>query len=154
MMTKRIFSILIISSLLLTACGFQRDSNQPAKPETQLNNQDKEVPNTGNEEVNEENDVGIPKVDEGLNDPSFEKPNENNDWIVWIIVLLFYLTNSNGGEERMKNTMNAQFFMLEFLSTSCAITHENATNGIGLSIFSHFHSNTHSWEVILSDPIR
>ncbi|MFZ0579202.1 MAG: RAxF-45 family protein [Psychrobacillus psychrotolerans] len=44
----------------------------------------------------------------------------------------------------MKNTMNAQFFMLEFLSTSCAITHENATNGIGLSIFSHLHSNTHS----------
>lgn len=59
-------------------------------------------------------------------------------------MLLYYLTNSNGGEERMKNTMNAQFFMLEFLSTSCAITHENATNGTGLSIFSHFHSNTHS----------
>nr|WP_305080258.1 RAxF-45 family protein [Psychrobacillus sp. INOP01] len=34
--------------------------------------------------------------------------------------------------------------MLEFLSTSCAITHENALNGTGLSIFSHFHSNNHS----------
>lgn len=78
MMTKRIFLIFIISSLLLTACGFPRDSNQPAKPETQLNNQDKEVPNTGNEEVNEENDVGIPKTD-GFNDPTIEKPDENND---------------------------------------------------------------------------
>ncbi|MET0959449.1 MAG: hypothetical protein ABWX58_03905 [Psychrobacillus psychrotolerans] len=79
MMTKRIFSIFIISSFILTACGSQRDSNDHPKDETQVNNLDQEVPNTGNEEVNEENDVGIPKVDEGLNDPSFEKPNENND---------------------------------------------------------------------------
>ena len=78
-MTKRLFSILIISSIIMTACGFQRDSNQPANPETQLDNQDKEIPNTGNEEVNEENDVGIPKKNDFINDPSFEKPNENND---------------------------------------------------------------------------
>lgn len=57
---------------------------------------------------------------------------------------IIYLTNSNGGEERMKNAMNAQLFMLEFLSTSCAITHESASNGTGLSIFSHFYSNIHS----------
>ncbi|WP_419962253.1 RAxF-45 family protein [Psychrobacillus sp. BM2] len=44
----------------------------------------------------------------------------------------------------MKNAMNAQLFMLEFLSTSCAITHEIANNGTGLSIFSHFNSNIHS----------
>lgn len=54
------------------------------------------------------------------------------------------LTNSNGGEERMKNAMNAQFFMLEFLSTSCAITHEIANNGTGVSIFRQFQSNVHS----------
>ncbi|MFJ7826447.1 RAxF-45 family protein [Psychrobacillus sp. NPDC096623] len=40
--------------------------------------------------------------------------------------------------------MNAQLFMLEFLSTSCAITHENAIKGTALSIFSHLHSNNHS----------
>ena len=57
---------------------------------------------------------------------------------------IIYLTNSDGGEERMKNAMNAQLFMLEFLSTSCAITHENANYGTGLSIFSHFNSNIHS----------
>ncbi|WP_427138790.1 hypothetical protein [Psychrobacillus psychrodurans] len=78
-MFKRLFSILIISSFVLSACGFQRDSNQPANPETQIDNQDQKIPNTGNEEVNEENDVGIPKVDDSINDPSFEKPNEKND---------------------------------------------------------------------------
>lgn len=57
---------------------------------------------------------------------------------------IMYLTNLNGGEERMKNAMNAQLFMLEFLSTSCAITHEIAINGTGLSIFIHFNSNIHS----------
>ncbi|SEM01760.1 hypothetical protein SAMN04487786_0756 [Paenisporosarcina quisquiliarum] len=44
----------------------------------------------------------------------------------------------------MKNAMNAQYFMLEFLSTSCAITHEIANNGTGLSIFRQFQSNVHS----------
>lgn len=57
---------------------------------------------------------------------------------------IMYLTNLNGGEERMKNAMNAQLFMLEFLSTSCAITHEIANYGTDLSIFSHFNSNIHS----------
>lgn len=74
-MIKQLFSILIISCFILTACGSQRDSNEPANPETQLNGQDKEVPNTGNEEVNEENDVGIPKTD-GFNDPTIQKPDE------------------------------------------------------------------------------
>lgn len=77
-MIKQLFSILIISCFILTACGSQRDSNEPAKPETQIDNQEKEIPNTGNEEVNEENDVGIPKID-GFNDPTIEKPAENND---------------------------------------------------------------------------
>ncbi|WP_313956965.1 RAxF-45 family protein [Bacillus sp. FJAT-22090] len=43
----------------------------------------------------------------------------------------------------MKNTVNARRFLLEFLSTSCAITHEIAANGIGLPFFSkinEFHS--------------
>ena len=57
---------------------------------------------------------------------------------------IIYLTDMNGGEERMKKAMNAQFFMLEFLSTSCAITHEIATNGTGLSTFSQFQSKVHS----------
>ncbi|WP_276612734.1 RAxF-45 family protein [Psychrobacillus vulpis] len=39
----------------------------------------------------------------------------------------------------MKNTVNAHGFILEFLSTSCAITHEISNNGISLSIFSKFH---------------
>lgn len=81
-MIKQLFSILIISCFILTACGSQRESNEPANPETQLNGQDKDIPNTGNEEVNEENDVGIPKI-EGFNDPTIEKPAEkpaeNND---------------------------------------------------------------------------
>ncbi|WP_313894621.1 RAxF-45 family protein [Psychrobacillus sp.] len=39
----------------------------------------------------------------------------------------------------MKNVVNAYGFILEFLSTSCAITHEFAYNGISLSIFSKFN---------------
>lgn len=78
-MTKRLYPLLIISCFILTACGSQRESNEPANPETQLNSQDQEVPNTGNEEVNVENDVGIPKMDDSINDPSFEKPSENEN---------------------------------------------------------------------------
>ncbi|WP_391122199.1 RAxF-45 family protein [Psychrobacillus sp. L3] len=43
----------------------------------------------------------------------------------------------------MKNAVNAHRFILEFLSTSCAITHEIGTNGISLSIYNQlneFHS--------------
>ena len=87
-MIKQLFSILIISCFILTACGDQRNSNEPANPETQIDNQDQDIPNTGNEEVNEENDVGIPKMD-GFNDATIEKPKENNDWIVRIVMLLF-----------------------------------------------------------------
>lgn len=35
----------------------------------------------------------------------------------------------------MKNAVNARGFILEFLSTSCAITHEISNNGTGLSNF-------------------
>ncbi|MFJ7826446.1 hypothetical protein [Psychrobacillus sp. NPDC096623] len=72
-MIKQLLSILIISCFILTACGSQRDSNEPANPETQIDNQDQKIPNTGNEQVNEENDVGIPKMDD-FNDPTIEKP--------------------------------------------------------------------------------
>ena len=47
----------------------------------------------------------------------------------------------NGGEERMKNAVNAHGFILEFLSTSCAITHEIADNGTSLSIFRQLHEH-------------
>lgn len=77
-MIKQLFSILIVTCFILTACGSQRESNEPANPETQMNNQDQNIPNTGNEQVNEENDIGIPKMDD-FNDPTFEKPAENND---------------------------------------------------------------------------
>lgn len=77
-MIKQLFSILIISCFILTACGSQRNSNEPANPETQIDNQDQDIPNTGNEEVNEENDVGIPKMGD-FNDPTFEKPEVNDD---------------------------------------------------------------------------
>lgn len=72
-MNKRLSILLLVSLLILSACGFQRNSNEPANPKTQLNGQDKNIPNTGNEEVNKENDVGIPKTDI-INDPTFEKP--------------------------------------------------------------------------------
>ncbi|WP_346764100.1 RAxF-45 family protein [Psychrobacillus sp. BL-248-WT-3] len=39
----------------------------------------------------------------------------------------------------MKNTVNAHGFILEFLSTSCAITHGFATNGTNLSFFRQLH---------------
>ncbi|WP_345798839.1 RAxF-45 family protein [Bacillus sp. Cr_A10] len=39
----------------------------------------------------------------------------------------------------MKNTVNAHGFILEFLSTSCAITHEISNNGISVPIFSKLH---------------
>ncbi len=44
-----------------------------------------------------------------------------------------------GGEEGMKNTVNAHGFILEFLSISCAITHEFAKNGTSLSFFKQLH---------------
>ncbi|MFX3672977.1 MAG: RAxF-45 family protein [Paenisporosarcina sp.] len=39
----------------------------------------------------------------------------------------------------MKNAVTAHEFILEFLSVSCAITHENAINGTGLSTFRQIH---------------
>ncbi|MFC4410783.1 RAxF-45 family protein [Chungangia koreensis] len=39
----------------------------------------------------------------------------------------------------MLDTVNARETLLDFLSISCAITHEISTNGIGLSFFKQFH---------------
>lgn len=41
----------------------------------------------------------------------------------------------------MKNTVNAHKFMLEFLSISCAITHEFSANGTGLSKNGKLHEH-------------
>ena len=38
----------------------------------------------------------------------------------------------------MLDTVYAREGLLEYLATSCAITHEIAPNGIGLSFFSQF----------------
>lgn len=49
----------------------------------------------------------------------------------------------NGGEERMKNAaVTAHGFILEFLSVSCAITHEIADYGTGLSILHNYMNIT------------
>lgn len=72
-MAKKI-SLIILVIFVLSACGFNRNSNDPANPETQINGQDQDLPNTGNEGVNEENDLGVPNTGGILNDPSFEKP--------------------------------------------------------------------------------
>jgi hypothetical protein len=48
----------------------------------------------------------------------------------------------NGGEERMKNAVTAHGFVLEFLSVSCAITHEIAHYGTGLSILDNYMNIT------------
>ena len=42
----------------------------------------------------------------------------------------------------MKNVVAAHGFILEFLSTSCAITHDFSANGIGLSIFRKTNATT------------
>lgn len=39
----------------------------------------------------------------------------------------------------MLDTVNARETLLDFLSISCAITHEISSNGIGLSFFREFH---------------
>lgn len=73
-MNKRISTVLLVSLIMLSACGANRDSNDPANPETQMDSQEQNLPNTGNEEVNEENDLGIPDTGDDMNDPTFEKP--------------------------------------------------------------------------------
>jgi len=72
----KILSILmLITVLILSACGSERNSNQEPKVETQLDSQPENVPNTGNGEPEEENDVGIPENDENkYNDELFEGP--------------------------------------------------------------------------------
>ncbi|MDI2588948.1 hypothetical protein OR571_18075 [Psychrobacillus sp. NEAU-3TGS] len=76
-MNKRISTVLLVSLIMLSACGSNRDSNDPANPETQMDSQEQNLPNTGNEEVNEENDLGIPDTGDDMNDPTFEKPKNN-----------------------------------------------------------------------------
>ncbi|WP_342601026.1 RAxF-45 family protein [Psychrobacillus sp. FSL H8-0483] len=44
----------------------------------------------------------------------------------------------------MKKAVCAHGFILEFLSISCAITHEIANNGTSLSIFSQLNEQQHS----------
>ncbi|WP_313894620.1 hypothetical protein [Psychrobacillus sp.] len=70
-MQKTILFLLFILILPLSACGVQRESNEPPTPETQLDSQQKNK-DLGNEEVNKENDVGIPKEKETNNDQTFE----------------------------------------------------------------------------------
>lgn len=70
-MQKIVLFLLFILILPLSACGSQRDSNEPPNPETQLNSKQKNT-DLGNEEVNKENDVGIPKEKETNNDQTFE----------------------------------------------------------------------------------
>jgi len=41
----------------------------------------------------------------------------------------------------MLDTVNARETLLDFLATSCAITHEISAYGIGLSIFREIHEN-------------
>lgn len=74
MKKKIVVVLLVLSFLILSACGSLRNSNEPPSPETQINNQDKNLPNTGNEKVNKENDIGIPDTGDSINDPSIEKP--------------------------------------------------------------------------------
>lgn len=73
-MQKFISTFFILMMFGLSACGSNSISNGPANPETQLNSKSKVVPNTGNEEVNKENDIGIPNTGGIINDPSLEKP--------------------------------------------------------------------------------
>lgn len=73
-MRKIAIVILAMTMCTLSACGFNRSSNGPATPETQLNSQSNKIPNTGNEAVNKENDFGLPKTNGTINDPTFEKP--------------------------------------------------------------------------------
>lgn len=70
-MQKTILFLVLILLLPLSACGTQRESNEPPDSETLLNSQQKNK-DLGNEQVNKENDVGIPKEKETNNDQTFE----------------------------------------------------------------------------------
>ncbi|TQR20655.1 hypothetical protein [Psychrobacillus vulpis] len=72
---RKIFVVMIVFTIFsLSACGSTRESNAPANPETQIDSQSDDIPNTGNEEVNEENDMGIPRTGGTIEDPTFQKP--------------------------------------------------------------------------------
>ncbi|MBD7944376.1 MULTISPECIES: hypothetical protein [Psychrobacillus] len=68
---KKLIVLLILVLLPLTACGEDRTSNDVPPPETIDNTRDSITPESGNEEVNKENDEGMPNTNE-LNDPGLE----------------------------------------------------------------------------------
>lgn len=68
---KKIIAILTFVLLPLTACGEDRTSNEVPPPEIIDNSRQTIGPESGNAEVNEENDEGMPDTNE-LNDPSLE----------------------------------------------------------------------------------
>lgn len=72
---KKLFMVLLVFILLsLSACGFNRNSNGPPNPQTQINSDASPnvVPNTGNKQVDMKNDVGVPDKDEN-NDHLLDK---------------------------------------------------------------------------------
>lgn len=58
-MRKLISVTLVFLLLSLSACGSNRDTNGPPKPETQLDSKTGNSPVTGNEDVNVENEEGM-----------------------------------------------------------------------------------------------
>ncbi|WP_342560722.1 hypothetical protein NSQ95_08985 [Psychrobacillus sp. FSL W7-1457] len=68
---KKIIVIFILTVLTLTACGENRTSNEVPPPEIIENNRQSIGPESGNAEVNKENDEGMPNTNE-LNDPGLE----------------------------------------------------------------------------------
>ena len=68
---KKIIAILTFVLLLLAACGEDRSSNGVPPQEIIDDSRQTIGPESGNGEVNAENDEGMPDTNE-LNDPSFE----------------------------------------------------------------------------------
>lgn len=66
---KKLLMLLLIFSVLLTGCGINRTSNDPVNDEIQMNGKDADNLG-GNEQVNEENDIG--NRDKHTNDPTFD----------------------------------------------------------------------------------
>ena len=71
-MKQLAMALLVVLIMGLSACGDDRNTNQPAKPETQEDSKASKVPNTGNDEVNLENDDGLHDEDDN-NDHLFDK---------------------------------------------------------------------------------
>ena len=71
-MKKFAMAFLVVLLLGLSACGDDRETNQPLRPETQQDSKSSKVPNTGNDEVNLQNDDGVHDEDDN-NDHLFDK---------------------------------------------------------------------------------